>query len=83
MTAPGGCGYARCMSRIDDPFEFQRLSHRLMQLREEHRDLDNAIAAMQATAADELSIRRLKKRKLMLKDQVAWMEQALVPDEPA
>lgn len=83
VTAATAQRYARAMSRIDDPCEFQRLSRRLVQLREEHRDMDAAIIALQATQGDELSIRRLKKRKLQLKDQIQWMEDALVPDEPA
>ena len=34
-------------------------------------------------AADELAVKRLKKRKLLLKDQIARLESALIPDEPA
>ena len=33
--------------------------------------------------ADELALKRLKKRKLKLKDQIAWIENALIPDQPA
>ena len=70
------------MSRIDDPADLARLSHRLVELRESHRDLDAAIAKLQGdTDADELAIRRLK--KLQLKDQIAQLEEMLVPDEPA
>ena len=55
-----------------------------MELREAHRDLDAAIGRLQGDAeADELAIRRLKKRKLQLKDQIAQLEAQLVPDEPA
>ena len=72
------------MSRIDDPADLARLSHRLVELREAHRDLDAAIARLQGDAgADELAVRRLKKRKLQLKDQIAQLEAQLVPDEPA
>lgn len=54
---------------------------RLAQLREEHRDLDDAIAAMMsANAADQLQLTRLKKRKLQLKDQIARLEDSLLPD---
>lgn len=67
-----------------DPAEQSRLTRRLLALREEHRDLDAAIARLQEDPrADELAIRRLKKRKLLLKDQIAWIENALIPDEPA
>ena len=72
------------MSRIDDPADLARVSHRLVELRESHRDLDAAIGRLQADPdADELAIRRLKKRKLQLKDQIAWIENALIPDQPA
>ena len=72
------------MSRIDDPADLARVSHRLVELRESHRDLDAAIGRLQADPdADELAIRRLKKRKLQLKDQIAQLEVELVPDEPA
>ena len=33
--------------------------------------------------ADELMLKRFKKRKLLLKDQIAWIENALIPDQPA
>jgi hypothetical protein len=50
-------------------------------LRREHRDLDEAIAALDAHGrADPLAVRRLKKRKLMLKDQIARIEDDLTPD---
>ncbi|MDH7452168.1 YdcH family protein [Luteimonas composti] len=59
-------------------------SRQLAELRLQHRDLDTAIARLQADIAnDELMIKRLKKRKLMLKDQIARLESALIPDEPA
>lgn len=54
---------------------------RLEQLRIEHRDLDAAIAALRdAVDPDELPIARLKKRKLRLKDEIAALEDALIPD---
>ena len=50
-------------------------------LRQEHRDLDDAIAAMeQSGRADQLALRRLKKQKLHLKDQIARLEDLLTPD---
>ena len=76
--------YARAMSHPLDPVEHSRLSRRVVVLREEHRDLDTVIGQLQADLqADELVLKRLKKRKLQLKDQIAWIENALIPDEPA
>ena len=50
-------------------------------LRQEHRDLDDAIdALMFAPANDQLQIDRLKKRKLKLKDEIAALEDQLIPD---
>ncbi len=50
-------------------------------LRREHRDLDEAIEAMQERAvSDALTLKRLKKRKLSLKDQIARIEDELTPD---
>lgn len=68
-----------------DPAEQSRIAQRLVELRLEHRDLDAAIARLQADlgldpAADELSVKRLKKRKLQLKDAIAKLESALIPD---
>jgi hypothetical protein len=50
-------------------------------LRQEHRDLDAAIDALIfAPASDQLQVARLKKRKLALKDQIASLEDQLIPD---
>jgi hypothetical protein len=54
---------------------------RLVQLKMEHRDLDAAIEALMDTlAADQLQLARLKRRKLRLKDEIALLEDQLVPD---
>ena len=72
------------MSQPRDPAELSRLSRRVVELRTEHRDLDVAIERLaHDIQADELALKRLKKRKLQLKDQIAWIENALIPDEPA
>lgn len=72
------------MNQGIDPTELARMAHRVVELRQEHRDLDLAIAHLQQTIAnDELVVKRMKKRKLQLKDQIAWLENALIPDEPA
>jgi len=61
--------------------EEQTLRALLAQLVEEHRDLDMAIAAMVDYGVhDQLILTRLKKRKLQLKDQIARVEDALLPD---
>jgi hypothetical protein len=53
----------------------------LARLRQEHRDLDSAIAALQnQTYPDNLQIQRLKKRKLVLKDRISALEDKLLPD---
>ena len=62
----------------DDSAEIARL---LVEMRIEHRDLDQAIARMSGTAgSDELQLRRLKKRKLRLKDTIARLESQQIPD---
>ena len=59
----------------------QELMKRLEVLRSEHRDLDAAIFALsEAGSTDQLQIARLKKRKLRLKDQIAAIEDTLLPD---
>ena len=69
------------MLESDDPAVIAR---KLAELRLEHRDLDAAIDRLAVdTEADELAVKRLKKRKLWLKDCIARLESALIPDEPA
>ncbi|MDP4032198.1 MAG: DUF465 domain-containing protein [Pseudorhodobacter sp.] len=54
---------------------------RLEVLRREHRDLDAAIHALEETGRpDQLTLRRLKKQKLSLKDQIVKIEDQLIPD---
>jgi hypothetical protein len=61
--------------------EEQALRARLAELVQEHRDLDTAIAALVAAGAhDQIQLSRLKKRKLQLKDQIARIEDSLLPD---
>ncbi len=53
----------------------------LTELRGEHRELDDEIASMAEEGAfDQLEMQRLKKRKLVLKDEIATLESKLVPD---
>jgi len=58
----------------------ESLLRRLHELRSEHRDLDTVIARIELGLGDQLQIQRLKKRKLKLKDEIAWVESHLVPD---
>jgi len=68
---------------IDDKVNTQLLQRleRLRSLRIEHRDLDDVIARLQMDLrVDELRLKRLKKRKLLLKDQITRLESELIPD---
>lgn len=57
------------------------IAQRLELLRIEHRDLDHAIIALsETTIPDQLQLARLKKRKLRLRDEIAWCEDQLIPD---
>jgi hypothetical protein len=66
----------------DEP---ETLRTQLQELRLEHRDLDEALARLEATPPphDDLLLRRMKKRKLQLKDRIALIERLLEPDELA
>lgn len=60
------------------------ISEHLAGLKTEHRDLDLAIARLQDhIQSDELAVKRMKKRKLRLKDAIARLESDFIPDEPA
>ena len=60
------------------------LQARLVELRIEHRDLDEAINRMTNNPPeDQLLLRRLKKRKLLIKDRISALERTLDPDEYA
>ncbi|MBW6526036.1 DUF465 domain-containing protein [Sphingomonas sp. RHCKR7] len=57
------------------------IAARLSTLRVEHRDLDAAIAALnEGGTADQLQLMRLKKRKLRLRDEIALLEDQIIPD---
>ena len=65
------------MARHDE----RELREELIALRSEHRDLDAEIAALElAPTADQLHVRRLKKRKLAIKDRITSVEDRLRPD---
>ncbi|WP_373487412.1 YdcH family protein [Blastomonas sp.] len=59
----------------------EEVRQRLASLRVEHRDLDHAIAALSnGGTSDMLQLARLKKRKLLLRDQITMLEDYLIPD---
>jgi len=61
--------------------EERELRAQLARLQQEHRDLDAAIAALQATpGSDIIQVQRLKKRKLVLRDRITFIEDQLTPD---
>lgn len=61
--------------------EKQRMEDRLFELRQEHRDLDDVINRLLLSAVvEEMQLKRFKKRKLLLKDAILKLENALIPD---
>ena len=69
------------MSKAKEMKSDEVLHVELQVLRQEHRDLDSAIEALEDRAAsDQLTITRLKKQKLALKDKIARIEDKLTPD---
>ncbi len=61
--------------------DIRTLELKLLELRSEHRDLDEIIHEMiESLHPDQLKIQRLKKRKLRLKDSITHMESMLIPD---
>jgi hypothetical protein len=64
-----------------DALEQVQLRTKLRILEQEHRDLDDAIHALEVAGnVDQLQLRRLKKKKLALKDQIILVENQLIPD---
>lgn len=62
----------------------EQVRTRVIELEIEHRDLDAAIDRLaDSVSTDDLQLRRLKKRKLQLKDQIIQLKMQLVPDIPA
>jgi hypothetical protein len=67
-----------------DEVERAMLEQRILQLRIEHRDLDDVIKRLaDQTGYDQVQLQRLKRRKLLLKDQIAWLQRQVDPDIPA
>ena len=72
-------GIPRNLTGADDDVE--AMERKLAELMGEHRDLDDLIAqVMDSGPFDQLQIQRLKKRKLLLKDEIARLESPLLPD---
>ena len=91
QDGPLDCGIGPCVERMHPQMNAPKgpieMSHedvlrvKLEVLRREHRDLDDAIAALHdAVNPDQLTLRRLKKQKLMLKDRISRIEDELTPD---
>lgn len=60
------------------------IENRIVELKQEHSDLSLAIDALVSMPVhDQLQLKRLKKRKLLLKDQISFLETQLTPDIPA
>jgi hypothetical protein len=61
--------------------DVEDITRRVEVLRQEHRDLDDAIEVLRlSTAQDQLLLARLKKRKLRLRDEIASLEDQIIPD---
>jgi len=72
---------ARCLAMQPDLDSIRR---RISELQIEHRDLDDIVARLSKTPGqDQLQLQRMKKRKLLLKDQIRHLERQLTPDIPA
>jgi hypothetical protein len=64
-----------------DPDDHRAALIEIERLREEHRDLDAAIAALMAVGTgDQIQVQRLKKRKLLLRDRIGYLEDQVTPD---
>lgn len=73
--------YGEIMSETLTEEELSSIRKRIIELKVEHRDLDDAIEHLTATGTfEELKIKRMKKRKLQLKDDIARLENTLIPD---
>jgi len=74
-VADGPCSWQEAGVNPED------IAQRLELLRVEHRDLDAAIIALsEGPVPDQLQLARLKKKKLRLRDEIAWCEDQIIPD---
>ena len=80
LTCPA-CGTHDSNQTLMTDEDDREFKAELMRLQQEHRDLDAAIAALQSSpASDLLQLQRLKKRKLQLRDRIAFIEDQITPD---
>ena len=69
------------LHRMSDSNETDAIEARIAELKLEHRDLDDVIhRLLQSPILDQLQLQRLKKRKLLVKDQITILERQLTPD---
>lgn len=69
------------LHRMSESNETDNIEARIAELKLEHRDLDDVIhRLLQSPVLDQLQLQRLKKRKLLVKDQIAILERQLTPD---
>jgi hypothetical protein len=81
LTFDGCSVFQGAMAAESGENEQGDLAIELARLREEHRDLDGAIDALErSVAGDQLQIQRLKKRKLTLRDRISHLEDLITPD---
>jgi hypothetical protein len=67
-----------------EDLDTEEIKRRIRELKIQHRDLDEVIARLsESPTVDQLQLQRLKKRKLLLKDQIFMLEGLLTPDIPA
>lgn len=72
------------MMSLNEPPYVNALRNRLAELLSEHRDMDDVITRLvEQDYYDELQLKRFKKRKLLLKDQIARIQREIDPDIPA
>lgn len=66
------------------PEQIEQMKRRIIELGIEHRDLDDVVTRLMSEPdRDELQLRRLKKRKLWLKDEITRLQMLITPDIPA
>lgn len=88
MTCPASIAIdivpKRRTAQVIPGMDSEEIKRRIVELQVEHRDLDDAIARLVGQSGlDELTVRRLKKRKLQIKDAIVQLQMKLVPDIPA